>query len=172
MIRHRWVLRAVVVLAMTALCACANKDEKKRAFLEQGNAHLAAGRTQEAIIAYRNAIKLDRMFGEAHWKLAEAYVQAQSPEQAGKEFLRAAELMPENVDAQVRAATIRLLSGDFQGARNSAEAALKVQPRHRFFVYQRYFDWFRYWLKDHVDPDPERAAQYERWDRMRSRRPN
>ena len=28
-------------------------------------------------------------------------------------------------------------------------------------------DWFRFWLKDEEDPDPLKAAQYERWRKMR-----
>ena len=109
--------------------ACANPEETKRKHLEQGNAHMAAGRTQEAIIQYRNAIKIDRRFGEAHLRLGETYVTTKSLQQAARSFITAAELMPESADAQLKAATIRLMAEDFQGARNHAEAALKVQPK-------------------------------------------
>lgn len=50
------------------------------------------------------------------------------------------------------------------------EDHLKVQPRHRLAVYQRNLDWFRYWLQGYRDPDPSRANQYSRWDRLRERR--
>lgn len=49
------------------------------------------------------------------------------------------------------------------------EAHIKVQPRHRFAVYQRNLDWFRYWLQGHRDPDPGKAEQYRRWDGLRER---
>jgi len=49
------------------------------------------------------------------------------------------------------------------------EAHLKLQPRHRLAVYRRNLDWFRYWLEDYRDPDPAKAGQYGRWDRLRSR---
>jgi dipeptidyl aminopeptidase/acylaminoacyl peptidase len=43
---------------------------------------------------------------------------------------------------------------------------IKVEPRQKLATYQRNFDWFRYWLKDEVDPDPAKSAQYERWRRL------
>ena len=49
------------------------------------------------------------------------------------------------------------------------EDHLKLQPRHRLAVYERNLDWFRYWLQDYRDPARGKAAQYERWDQMRSR---
>jgi len=50
------------------------------------------------------------------------------------------------------------------------EGHVKIQPRHRHAVYRRNLDWFRYWLQDHVDPDPARAEQYRRWEALRLRR--
>jgi dipeptidyl aminopeptidase/acylaminoacyl peptidase len=40
---------------------------------------------------------------------------------------------------------------------------IKVEPRQKLAVYERNLDWFRYWLKDEVDPDPAKSAQYKRW---------
>jgi len=28
-------------------------------------------------------------------------------------------------------------------------------------------DWFRFWLKDEVDPDPQKREQYDRWRGLR-----
>lgn len=47
---------------------------------------------------------------------------------------------------------------------------IKVEPRQRLAVYVRNLDWFRYWLKDETDPDPEKAAQYQRWAAIRAAR--
>ena len=49
------------------------------------------------------------------------------------------------------------------------EAHVKIQPRHRYAVYRRNLDWFRYWLQNYVDPDPARAEQYRRWHALRRR---
>ena len=50
------------------------------------------------------------------------------------------------------------------------ESHTKLQPRHRFAVYRRNLDWFRYWLQGYRDPDPAIAAQYSRWDDLSARR--
>ena len=50
------------------------------------------------------------------------------------------------------------------------ESHTKLQPRHRYAVYRRYLDWFRYWLQDYRDPDPATSSQYLRWDALRARR--
>jgi dipeptidyl aminopeptidase/acylaminoacyl peptidase len=52
------------------------------------------------------------------------------------------------------------------------EAHIKIQPRHKLAVYQRNFDWFRFWLQGHVDPDPAKAAQFARWEKLAERRRN
>jgi dipeptidyl aminopeptidase/acylaminoacyl peptidase len=41
------------------------------------------------------------------------------------------------------------------------------QPKHRYQIYQRNLDWFRFWLKGEEDPDPAKAEQYRRWRELR-----
>ncbi len=48
-------------------------------------------------------------------------------------------------------------------------AHLKLQPRQRRAAHERYLDWFRFWLQDHSDPRPAKAAQYRRWAELRRR---
>jgi dipeptidyl aminopeptidase/acylaminoacyl peptidase len=48
------------------------------------------------------------------------------------------------------------------------ENHVKWQPVHRAAVYARDIDWFRYWLKGEIDPDPAKAAQYTRWAALKS----
>jgi len=45
---------------------------------------------------------------------------------------------------------------------------IKTEPRQKLAVYQRNLDWFRFWLQDYVDPDPEKASQYHRWSKLGS----
>lgn len=46
------------------------------------------------------------------------------------------------------------------------EYHMKWQPAHRLAIYSRTLDWFDFWLRGKVDPDPARAAQYARWRAM------
>ncbi|HTM81565.1 Atxe2 family lasso peptide isopeptidase [Asticcacaulis sp.] len=45
---------------------------------------------------------------------------------------------------------------------------VKWQPAHRLAAYTRYVDWFDFWLRDVEDPDPAKAAQYQRWRQMKT----
>jgi len=44
-----------------------------------------------------------------------------------------------------------------------------VTPRHRLRSLTVNLDWFCYWLKDEVDPDPAKKRQYQRWGELRAR---
>ena len=50
------------------------------------------------------------------------------------------------------------------------EFHLKWQPAHRRAIYERNLDWFAFWLQGRKDADPMKAAQYGRWDALRSDR--
>lgn len=41
------------------------------------------------------------------------------------------------------------------------------QPRHRYQIYERNLDWFRFWLKSEESPDPAKGEQYHRWRLLR-----
>jgi dipeptidyl aminopeptidase/acylaminoacyl peptidase len=43
----------------------------------------------------------------------------------------------------------------------------KWQPAHRLAIYNRNLDWFRFWLRDEVDPAPHKAEQYRLWRQLR-----
>ncbi len=49
------------------------------------------------------------------------------------------------------------------------EGHVKTGPAHKWWVYQRNLDWFRFWLKDEEDPDRSKAEQYVRWRAMRDK---
>jgi len=48
------------------------------------------------------------------------------------------------------------------------EYHVKWQPAHRLAAYDRGLDWFDFWLRNREDPDPEKRAQYSRWEAMRA----
>jgi hypothetical protein len=41
------------------------------------------------------------------------------------------------------------------------------QPKHRYQIYERNLDWFRFWLKSEESPDPAKSEQYDRWHHLR-----
>lgn len=48
---------------------------------------------------------------------------------------------------------------------------LIAKPWERMTAQQGLVDWFSFWLKDEEDPDPVKAAQYERWRELRKLQP-
>jgi dipeptidyl aminopeptidase/acylaminoacyl peptidase len=46
-----------------------------------------------------------------------------------------------------------------------------MKPVERMGSQEGNVDWFRFWLKSEADAEPRKAGQYERWQRLRSRRP-
>jgi len=45
-----------------------------------------------------------------------------------------------------------------------------VTPKHRWRSMTVNTDWFRFWLQDYEDPDPEKRDQYFRWRKLREQR--
>jgi poly(3-hydroxybutyrate) depolymerase len=46
------------------------------------------------------------------------------------------------------------------------EFHIKSQPSHRYYIYRRSVQWFRFWLQGVEDPTPVDPQQYQRWRRL------
>lgn len=53
----------------------------------------------------------------------------------------------------------------FDGAPHST-----VRPQHRRRSLQTEIDWWNFWLRGRIDPDPAKARQYEHWKRLKAMR--
>src|SRR6187399_3233846 len=123
LMRSRMLVYApLFALLLTSACG---KDPEiaKREFLQSGDQYLAAGKLNEAVIQYQNAIQLDPRFGEVRYKLAEARMKNGDLRAAFGEYIRAADLMPTHFDAQLKAAGMLILAQQFEDANSRAEAA-------------------------------------------------
>ncbi len=47
------------------------------------------------------------------------------------------------------------------------ELHVKNQPKHRYEIYERNVDWFKFWLQGIEDPDLTKKDQYDRWHKLR-----
>ena len=56
------------------LTACQSDEEKVADFMARGDEHFEAGDLKEAIIEYRNVIKVDPNNADGHYELALAYL--------------------------------------------------------------------------------------------------
>src|SRR6185436_13197064 len=98
----RW--RAVLILFAVVSASCSRDPQKlKMRDLAGGDEFIASKNYPEAVIKYRSAVQRDPNFGEARFKLANAYAAQGDQRNALREYVRAADLMPGNVEAQLRA---------------------------------------------------------------------
>lgn len=111
----------IISLAMLALVGCRrDPNVAKKSYLESGNRYFEKGRYKEAEIQYGNAVKIDRKFGPAHYKLALTYLKVSPPkiQPAVKAMRTAVELLRDNQayqteyrDALVKLSEIYLIFG-------------------------------------------------------------
>jgi tetratricopeptide (TPR) repeat protein len=124
-------MRAALVLGGVALvlCGCSSEDAKVRHF-EKGREYVTAHKLSEAILEFRNALAVDPNWGEARFALAEAYDADSQPERAYREYVRAADLLPRDATAQLKAARYQLRGKLFEDARSRTERLLANEPNN------------------------------------------
>jgi tetratricopeptide (TPR) repeat protein len=100
------------------------------------NAHFAKGNTlfaesnwSQAIFEYRVALQADPLRGDIRAKLADAYMHANDLGNAYQQYIRAADLLPNDVTAQLRAGDMLLLARKFDDAKTRANKALALDPK-------------------------------------------
>jgi tetratricopeptide (TPR) repeat protein len=123
------VFGLVWTLVLTAgLWACSGDPAARSlAFLRSGDQYAEQGRHQEAIIQYRNAVQVDPRFGEARLRLAAAYEQA-GDSNALPEYVRAADLLHEDVALQLRTGSLLMAAGRASDALARADLVLRHHP--------------------------------------------
>ena len=125
---HRRLLAALVTAAALLGVGCTSVERARQQYLDSGDRYFAQQKYDQALIEYRNSVKQDPAFGEGRRALAETYFKLGQPERGFKEYMRAADLLPDRADVQVRAGNLLLLSGQFNEARQRAEAVLAKHP--------------------------------------------
>jgi tetratricopeptide (TPR) repeat protein len=119
----------VVLAATVALASCKSDPQATaREHFEKGNQQLERKAYPEAIIEYRRAIQSDPRLGQARLQLASAYAATGDGINALREYVRAADLLPDDHDAQRKAGTFMLLAGQYQDAQGLAQRMLQRNP--------------------------------------------
>ena len=129
--RTRRFLLGVGLAAVLASLGCrTNPDVAKEEYKKSGDRYLDQKQYAEAIVQYRNALQQDPKFGEVRYKLAEAYAKRGDSQNAYREYIRAADLLPDNVEAQVTAAGLLLMTRQFEDAKTRVQKALAKEPKN------------------------------------------
>jgi tetratricopeptide (TPR) repeat protein len=119
----------LVLVLLASSCARVPTDDA-RSGVTRAEAHLQRKQFQEAIIGYRNALKTDPSNGTARLNLARAYVGAKDYKNAYLEYMRAGDLLPDDLDVQAEVGNILLLGRYFEDAKTRARSILQKNPSH------------------------------------------
>ena len=126
----------VLVLVSVIAGSAAGCSKNAQQYLQSGNTYVGQQKYLEAVVEYRNAIQKDPRSGEARYRLAETYEQLGDSESAFREYVRAADLLPANKEAQLKAGASLLMAaaqGDpslFEDAKRRAQNVLTLDPRN------------------------------------------
>jgi len=129
-IRTRTVALALVAAAVLIAGCRRDPGVAKRAYFDAANRYFAQKNYDEAIIEYRNALKYDPKFGDARYRLGQAYMRTGDAQNAFREYIRAADLLPDNTDVQLTTARFLLVRGQFDEARQRAQRILDRESRN------------------------------------------
>jgi tetratricopeptide (TPR) repeat protein len=160
---------AILALLLTGTMACSRDPERaKRAYMESGDRYFQQKKYREAIVEYRNVVRLDPRSGEARRQLATAYLRTADPVNALREQVRAADLLPNDVRVQVDAGNMLLLVGRFEDAQARANQALKTNPKDlaaqillgNAFAGLKDFDAAISEIEEALKLDPDRTTTY------------
>lgn len=121
--------RLTLAACLMATAAC-SKDPaaQKQEYLKSGQEYVAAGKLREAVIEFRNALQIDPRFAEAQLQAAEAYAKLGDGANALNAYVRAADLLPDNLGVQLTAGNYLLAAGRTEAALSRAETVLAREP--------------------------------------------
>jgi tetratricopeptide (TPR) repeat protein len=128
--------KAAIALAYAGLfCVCSSGcsgdvEQAKREYVQRGDAYIAAGNVDAAVIEYRNAVQQDARFGEAYRKLSAAYVSRGDSANAMRASVAAADLLPDLPEVQVEAGNLLLAAGRLDEAKARAKRVLARDPEN------------------------------------------
>jgi tetratricopeptide (TPR) repeat protein len=101
----RLVCLCILAVSLLAWCGC---SASKQSLVAKGNHLFAAGKYEEAELNYRAAIDKDRLYGDAYLGLALTSVKLNQVRTAFTASLRAAQLLPDNIEAKRNLAEVCL----------------------------------------------------------------
>lgn len=122
---------AALLLIAGAVAGCGkNATEREQAHIAKGDAFVAQKQFNEATLEYRLAIHENPTSERAYYQLGEAYAAKSDVRNALQAYLRAADLNPRHVDAQLKAGNLLLLARRYDDVKTRARALLKDDPKN------------------------------------------
>ena len=125
------VTRTVLALTLLlALSACDSAEERKVRHYEEGLQLEAEGVTDKAIIAFRNALRIDDAYAPPYFELGKIFKAQNNAPQAAAHLLKFVELQPDRVDARLDLAEALIGMRRIDDAAPQIDAALQLEPEN------------------------------------------
>lgn len=127
-----WARNLVVALlaggALFMLACTGDVNEAAREHVTRAQGYRDTKQYPAAVIELRRAIQLEPSNGQTRRELADTYTRMEDWANASRESVRAADLLPGDIEAQLSAAELLIIGRRFQDARARADRALAIEP--------------------------------------------
>lgn len=120
----------LVAVALTSLACAGDPQVAKRKYYERGQEYFGEGKYREAALEFRNAIKLDPRYAEAHYALGRTHLKLGRWQEAFKSLEKAVDLEPRHVEARLELAELHLLARNAAAARAELQEVEAIAPGH------------------------------------------
>src|SRR5262245_12930220 len=124
-----WAILLAVGLLVVAGCSRSPEAQKAR-YLERGDKYAARQQYRDAILEYRNVLRLDPANARATRQLGLLHYQLGELAQAFRFLLKAQELTPDDNEVRVKLGGIYLLGGKPDEAHKEATSVLAKEPNN------------------------------------------
>ncbi len=121
--------RLLLLVLALGLAGCDTAEERAEAHYQRGEALLAAGDTDRALVEFRNVFRLNGAHIPARLEYARVMRGRGETREAIGQYLRVAEQDPTNLESQRAVAEMALLSQDFATAEEHAAEAWLLAPK-------------------------------------------
>ncbi len=121
-----------LVACVGALAASCSRDPKAQrdSHFQKGETYFKDGKLSEAAVEFRTALQYDPRMGVAYSRLGEIAEKREDGSGAYQAYIRAADLMPTDIAAQIRAANYLMAARQFEDARTTALKAVALDPKN------------------------------------------
>lgn len=121
---------ALVAALPLLLTACESDEEKLAGFYSQAEAYAEEEKFQEAVIEYKNVLKINPNHADAHYALAKAYMSLGRARDAYWEMSETVRLDPSNIEAALSFGALSLVARDGEQALAMGDLAIENEPEN------------------------------------------
>lgn len=121
----RLIVTGLISMVLAAGCSKPSADE----LFAKGNDYFEKNLIREAIVQYQLAAQASPKRADIRTKLAEAYLRNGDGNNSLKQSVIAADLLPNDIKAQLDAGALLLIAGAFEDAKGRAGKALAIDPK-------------------------------------------